>query len=134
MFSAMLLAISMLALSQFAVYYWRAVLTGVAAQPVSERLLQAASLDQRGLSGEDFAKLAELHDLTPLLNAGSDRLGLVRLYYRAVRRLGDFAGARMPAVSEWSARESLICTRYAAVQVDRRMQTNLALAAALRSC
>ncbi|GAC1619640.1 MAG: hypothetical protein PVS2B2_04740 [Candidatus Acidiferrum sp.] len=134
MFSAMLLAISILALSQFAIYYWRAVLTGVAAQPVSERVMQAAHLDKRGLTGEDFAKLAELHDLTPLLHAGKGGLGLVRLYYNLVRKLGNFAGNWVPAISEWSAEESLICTRYVAVQVDRRMQANLALAASLRSC
>jgi hypothetical protein len=134
MFSAMLLAISILALSQFAIYYGRAVLTGVAAQPVSERVLQAAALEDRGLSGQDFPKLAELHDLTPLLQPGDDGLGMVRRYYSLVRKLGEIAGASMPSISEWSARESLICAQYAAVKVDRRMQANLALAASLRSC
>ena len=129
MFSAMLLAISILALSQFAIYYWRAVLTGVAAQPVSDRVLQAANLEDRGLSGGDFAKLAELHDLTPLLQPGKKGLGLVRQYYSLVRKLGD-----LPVLSEWSARESLLCARYAAVLIDRRLQANLALAASLRSC
>src|SRR5207245_2140132 len=37
MFSAMLFTVSIVALSQFALYYWRAVLAGVAAQPVSDR-------------------------------------------------------------------------------------------------
>jgi hypothetical protein len=133
MFSVMLLAISILALSQFAIYYWRAVLTGVAAQPVSDRVLQAASLETSGLSGEDFGKLAELHDLTPMLQAGKEGLGLVRHYYNLVRKLNDFAGSRFPGLSEWSARESLICARYAAVQIDRRLQANLELSATLRS-
>jgi hypothetical protein len=128
MFSAMLLAISILALSQFAIYYWRAVLTGVAAQPVSDRVLQAANLEDCGLSGGDFAKLAELHDLTPLLQPGKKGLGLVRQYYSLVRKLGN-----LPALSEWSARESLICARYAAVLVDRRLQANLEMTASLRS-
>jgi len=44
MFSAMLLAISIVALSQFGLYYWRAVLAGVAAQPVSDRVLVAAQV------------------------------------------------------------------------------------------
>lgn len=134
MFSAMLLAISILALAQFAIYYGRAVLTGVAAQPVSERVLQAAALENRSLSGQDFARLAELHDLTPLLQSGNDGLGLVRRYYSLVRKLGEIAGEGMPRISQWSARESLICAQYAAVKVDRRMQANLALAASLRSC
>jgi len=44
MFSAMLLTISVVALSQFAVYYWRALVVGVASQPVSERILEAARI------------------------------------------------------------------------------------------
>ena len=40
MFAAMLFAISIVALSQFAAYYWRAMLAGAAAQPVSERVLE----------------------------------------------------------------------------------------------
>ena len=35
MFAAMLFAISIVAMAQFALYYWRSVLAGVAAQPVS---------------------------------------------------------------------------------------------------
>jgi len=42
MFAAMLFAISTVALAQFALYYWRAVLAGVAGQPVSESVLAAA--------------------------------------------------------------------------------------------
>jgi hypothetical protein len=35
MFAAMLFAISIVALTQFGLYYWRAVLAAVAGQPVS---------------------------------------------------------------------------------------------------
>ncbi len=65
MFAAMLLAISIVALSQFALYYWRAILAGVAAQPVSDRVLAAANLDAGRMQGQDFEKLAGLHELTP---------------------------------------------------------------------
>jgi len=34
----------------------------------------------------------------------------------------------------WCERERLVCARYAAVQIDRRFQANLALAASLRDC
>jgi hypothetical protein len=40
----------------------------------------------------------------------------------------------MPAVAAWSERELTICARYAAVQIDQRLQANLELAASLRSC
>jgi hypothetical protein len=134
MFAAMLLAISIVALSQFALYYWRAILAGVAAQPVSERVLAAANLEVGRMNGRDFEKLAGLHDLTPELGPDGGGLTLVRAYYRIVEALGSLSGLRMPAVAEWCERERVICARFAAVQIDRRLQANLALAASLRSC
>jgi hypothetical protein len=134
MFSAMLLTISIVALSQFALYYWRAILAGVAAQPVSDRVLAAARVENGRLTSEDFQTLAGLHDLTPDLHPNRGGLGLVRVYYRIVEGLDDFLGKRIPTLAIWSERERVICARYAAVQVDRRLQANLELAASLRSC
>jgi len=133
MLSAMLFTISIVALSQFALYYWRAVLAGVASQPVSERVLAAAHVENGRLTSRHFETLAELHDLTPDLQPNSGGLGLVRLYYRVVQGLGFVLG-KLPGVAEWSERERVICARYAAVQVGRRLQANLELAASLRSC
>jgi len=134
MFSAMLLTISIAALSQFALYYWRAVLAGVAAQPVSDRVLIAAQVENGRFTPEDFQTLAGLHKLTPDLDLNSSGLGLVRLYYWVIEGLDAFLGKKIPAFAVWSERELVICARYAAVQVDRRLQANLDLAAALRSC
>lgn len=134
MFSAMLFAISIVALTQFALYYWRAVLAGVAAQPVSDRVLAAARVEDGGLTSRHFATLAGLHDLTPELFPNRPGLNLVRLYYRIVEGLDTLAGAKIPSVAAWSERERVICARYAAVQVDRRLQANLELVASLRSC
>jgi hypothetical protein len=134
MLAVMLFAISIVALSQFAVYYWRAVLTAVAGQPVSEQVLAAARVENGHVTGHDFGTLVGLHDLTPDLHPGRSGLGLVRLYYRLVDGIAAVAGRRMPAVAAWSERELAICARYAAVQIDRRLQANLQLAASLRSC
>jgi len=134
MFAAMLFTISIVALSQFALYYWRAVLAGVAAQPVSERVLAAAHVENGRLTPKHFETLAGLHELTPDLQPDRGGLGLVRLYYRVVEGLGMVLGKQLPAVAAWSERERVVCARYAAVQVDRRLQANLELAASLRSC
>jgi len=134
MFSAMLLSISIVALSQFALYYWRAVLAGVAAQPVSDRVLVAAQVENGRLRPQDFQTLAGLHDLTPDLHLNRSGLGLVRLYYWVIEGLDSFLGQRIPSFGVWSEHERVICARYAAVQVDRRLQANLDLAASLRSC
>ena len=129
MFAAMLFTISVVAMSQFALYYWRAVLAGVAAQPLSDRVLDAAHVEDGRLLPQHFETLSELHKLTPDLKPNQSGLGVVRLYYRLVRGLGI-----LPMLASWSERERLVCARYAAVQVDRRLQANFALAASLRSC
>lgn len=134
MFSAMLFVISIVALSQFAAYYWRAVLAGVASQPVSDRVLAAARVENEQLSSKHFETLAELHDLTPELRPQRSGLGWVRLYFQLIEGIDALIGARMPSVAAWSERERVICARYVAVQVDRRLQANLALAASIRSC
>ena len=134
MFAAMLFAISIVALSQFAVYYWRAMLVGAAAQPVSERILAAAGVRNGKLTGEDFRALLGLHDLTPELRSGGKGLALVRVYYALVEGIASLVGRSMPAVAAWSERELAVCARYAAVQIDRRLQINLELAASMRSC
>jgi hypothetical protein len=129
----MLFAISIVALSQFALYYWRAMLAGVAAQPVSDRTLEAAHVQNGQVTGQDFATLVRLHELTPELHHGGNNLGPVRLYYRVVDSIGSLATSRMPALKAWSERELVVCARYAAVLVDRRLQANLELAASMRS-
>jgi hypothetical protein len=134
MFAAMLFAISIVALTQFAAYYWRAMVAGAAAQPVSDRVLAAAGVQNGQVTGQDFPALLGLHDLTPELRAGGSGLGLVRLYYGLVDAIAALVGRSMPAVGAWSQRELAVCARYAAVQIDRRLQANLELAASLRSC
>jgi hypothetical protein len=133
MFAAMLLAISIVALSQFALYYWRSILAGVAAQPVSGRVLEAARVENGTVSANDFDTFAGLHDLTPDLQLNAESLGLVRYYVRAIEAI-ETLFASVPAVAAWGQRERAVCARYVAVQIDRRLQANLELAASLRSC
>jgi hypothetical protein len=134
MFAAMLFAISIVALSQFALYYWRAVLAAVAGRPLSESVLAAACIENGLVTGGDFQTLAGLHDLTPSLLPRPGGLGLVRLYYRIVDGMAAAAGQRMPGLASWCDQELAVCARYAAVQIGNRLQANLELAASLRSC
>jgi hypothetical protein len=134
MLSALLLSISIVALSQFAVFYGRAVLAGVAAQPVSDRVLVAAQVENGRFTAQDFQTLAGLHDLTLELHPSRNGLGLVRSYYRSIEGLDAFLGKAFPAIAMWSERERVMCAQYAAVQVDRRLHANLEFAASMRSC
>jgi len=134
MFAAMLFAISTVAIAQFGMYYWRAVLSSVASQPVSESVLAAISAENRPLQAADFVQFAGLHALTPDLTPRGRGLAMVRFYYGLTRGLNMMVGVRVPAVAQWIEQEGTICARYAAVQIDHRLQANLELAAALRSC
>jgi hypothetical protein len=134
MFAAMLLAISTVALTQFAIYYWRAVLSGVASQPVSARVLDSVNAEGGRLAGDHFPVLAELHDLTPELHASGGGLGLVRAYYATIHAADSLFGKYFPEFAAWSEHERVTCARYAAVRIDRRLEANLELSASLRSC
>ena len=134
MFAAMLFAISAVAITQFGMYYWRAVLASVASQPVSESVLAAISAENRPLEAADFVQFAGLHAMTPDLTPRGRGLAMVRFYYGLTRALNMMIGVRVPAVAQWIEQEGTICARYAAVQIDHRLQANMELAAALRSC
>ena len=134
MFAGMLFTFSIIALSQFALYYWRSILSEVAIRPVSDRVLAAACVQNGQLSAEDFSTLAKLHDLTPQLDRKRNGLRAIRLYYHMVQIIDVLLGSRVHAVSVWSDRERVICARYVAVQIDHILQANLALAASIRSC
>ncbi len=134
MFGPMLFAVSIVALSQFGLYYWRAIVAGVARQPVSACVLAAAGIDGGQVTGRDFHTFAGLHGLTPDLNVSTSSLSAVSAYYRVVNLIGGLARFGMPSLLKWVDSELTLCARYAAVQIDRRLQANMELAASLRSC
>jgi hypothetical protein len=134
MFSAMLLAISLVALAQFALYYWRALLTGVASQPIANEILLAAQVSEEGPCAADFQRLASLLTLTPELKSSRASLGFVPAYYKIIGAIDDLFGRLFPALNSWSQQEQALCARYAAVQIGRRLEANLAQAASIRSC
>src|ERR1700675_482124 len=101
MFAAMLFAISSVAVAQFGMYYWRAVLASVASQPVSESVIAAISAENRALRATDFVQCAGIHALTPDLSPRGGGLGLVRFYYGQPSALNMIARVRVPAVAQW---------------------------------
>lgn len=135
MFSVMILALAVAALGQFGVFYWRAVVVCTAAQPVSEEVLAAAHVQAGTVRGEDYRSLAQLHKLTPELSAAkSYRLGLVPLYFKLMHAVQTLAAGRVAALADFAESERGLCARYAAVQIERRLQANLEFAASIRSC
>jgi hypothetical protein len=132
--AAILFATSVVGLGQFALYYWRAILAGVAAQPLSDHIRTVAGLAGASLGPADFNALLNLHEVTPGLKGDNGGLWAVRAYYRVVETFGRLAGLGLPLVAAWSEREMTTCTRYVAVRVSQRLERNLVCAAEIRSC
>ncbi len=134
MITAVLLVISVVALVQFAVYYWRSLVAGTAAEPISDRVRAAAGLESASVGPSDFTSFLQLNALTPGLKDGGQGLGAVRAYYRAVETLRRMAGMKLPSLAAWTEREMATCSRYVAVILSQRLQRNLTCAAEIRSC
>jgi hypothetical protein len=129
MVPTLILLISTVALCRLAISYWRAILLGMASEPISEEIRTAAQVEGDRVSGQDFRALAGLYSFT-LEGAGG--LGLVGLYYRISAGIG-YLGSRMPAITKWAEDETTLCAQYMAVQLQRRLRASLALSESMGS-
>ena len=128
MIPAIILTVSVTALLQFGLYYWRAIIAGIAAQPVSDRIRTAAGLTTAQIGAQDFRSIVSLHDLSPDLRGPNGSFVGVRAYYSVVEKLGSL----IPAMANWANTEMLTCSRYVAVLVDQHLERNMVCAAQVR--
>ena len=128
MIAAILFTVSMVALIQFWVYYWRAVIAGVASKTVSERIRVAAGLSTSSIGAQDFHNILILNDLSPVLQGPVGSFRTIRAYYSVVKTLGSI----VPAMASWSKAEMATCARYVAVLMDQHLERNMATAAQMR--
>jgi hypothetical protein len=126
--AAILLAVSLVGLAHFALYYWRAMIGGVAQQPVSDRVRTAAKISSPAIVAGDFRALLSLHDLAPDLRGPGGGFHVVRAYYSIVEKIGSL----IPTATPWADAEMTTCARYVAVLVDRHLERNIACAAQMR--
>jgi hypothetical protein len=128
MVAAIIFAVSAVAFVQFGLYYWRATISGVAAQAVSDRILVAAGIKHGAIGGRDFRSIIILKDLSPDLQGPNGSLAAIRTYYAVVEKLGKIA----PALASWAEAEMATCARYVAVLMDQHLQRNIVCAAQVR--
>jgi hypothetical protein len=133
MVAAFILVISGAMLAQFVVFFWRANMLAVAAQPLSESLTSPQAGFSAALNLDDFETVTAMSKLCPSVTLSAAKLQPVRVYYQAMRAISRLFAA-MPAASSWAQREMASCTRYVAVSMDRCLQSNQDYVAALRSC
>jgi hypothetical protein len=129
MIATILFTVSAVAFAQFALYYWRAMIFGVATQTVSDRIRTAAGLTTSEIGPQDFRSILSLHDLAPDLRGPNGSFRGVRVYYTVVKHLGSV----IPGIASWANDEMATCSRYVAVLVDQHLERNLACAAQMRA-
>jgi hypothetical protein len=126
MLSLCILLFSGFALIRFAVSQWRAIWMSSANQPLSDSLQWRAGIDAAAIGAGDFGRLMNLCDqLSPELKKSSPWLKEVSLYYRAIAKLEQINGAKVPSISAWAAQEMQTCARYVAVVLDQNLCMNL---------
>jgi len=128
MIGAIIFVISTAAFAQFALYYWRAMIAGVAEHPVSERIRTAAGITAAEIGAQDFRSILMLNDLSPDLRGPNGNFRIIRTYYAAVKRLGSL----IPGTASWANAEMATLSRYAAVLMDQHLERNIASAAQMR--
>jgi hypothetical protein len=126
MLSLFILLFSGFALIRFAVSQWRAIWISSANQPVSESLQLTAGIDAAAIGAGDFGRLMNLCDqLSPELRKSSPWLKEVSLYYRAIAKVEQVGGTKVPAISTWARQAMQTCARYVAVLLDQDLSMNL---------
>jgi hypothetical protein len=128
MVAVLILVVSMVAFAQFGLYYWRATISGIAAQEISDRIRAAAGISHPTIGAQDFRSILILKDLSPDLRGPSGNFTGVRAYYAVVEKLGKL----VPAMANWANAEMTTCTRYVAVLMDQHLQRNIVCAAQVR--
>lgn len=128
MIPVLIFAVSVVAFAQFGLYYWRATISGVAAQAISERIRMAAGITHDGISARDFRNIIILKDLSPELRGARGNFATIRAYYAIVEKVGRI----VPAMANWAESEMATCSRYAAVVMDQRLERNMVAAAQAR--
>jgi hypothetical protein len=127
-FSLFMLIVSVAVGAQFFLGYWRALLAGMAAQPLSDKFFVAAGFQHAAMRAEDFSKLLSLHRLMPDVKAVPNTVWRLRIHYSAMKMLGG-----LPGIGAWAQKEMAVLTNCLAVMVDQRLLVNLACAADARS-
>lgn len=128
MIAAILFIVSVVAFGQFGLYYWRATISGIAAQAISDRIRVAAGITSAAIGAQDFCNIIILNDLSPDLRGPNGSFWGIRTYYAVVRSLGRI----IPAMASWAEAEMATCSRYAAVLMDQHLERNMACAAQAR--
>jgi hypothetical protein len=130
----LILVLSVVALSRFAISQWRLIWLTTANQPLSDSLRAATGIDEKMIGPNDFGTLLGLCDeISPRIKDGTPWLREVKRYYLIVAKIEKAFRSIQPALSSWAAREMKTCSRFVAVVLDQNLAVELDRRAAVRA-
>lgn len=130
MIAALICALSLGALIQFAVAQWRSIWIAVAAQPLSSTLESATGIANDAICAEHFEMLVRASaQMCRSSEEGNLWLKEVSVYYWVLRSCLKLSGTALPSVSNWAKRELTECSKFAAATLDRGLNANFAYGA-----
>lgn len=107
---------------QFGVHYWRATISTVAAQAVSDRAWAVLGITSSELKPRDFRALMSLAKMAPALRGSNGGFRAILAYYLVIETLGR----ALPMAAGWAEREMVTCVRFAAARLVERLEVNVA--------
>jgi hypothetical protein len=125
MLATILVTAILVEFGQLELLYWRTKIAKISTQPISERVRAAAGISSQAIEAHDFRSIFSLHEHAPGLHGPVGDFRVVNGYYKAVEKLGRL----IPASAGWANAEMTICSKYAAVIVDQRLERNIMRAA-----
>jgi len=128
MVAATIISVSLVAFTLLGLSYWRATISGIAANAISDRIRVASGIGQKGVGPRDFRNIIILKDLSPDLCGQAKCFKAICAYYCAVNTLSKI----IPVMRGWADAEMATCARYAAVRMEQRLERNMVYAAQVR--
>jgi hypothetical protein len=125
MLGTILVIVILVEFGQLELLYWRTKIAKISTQPISDRVRAAAGISSQAIEARDFRSILSLHEVAPGLHGPVGDFRVVNTYYQVVDKLGRL----IPASAEWANAEMTICSKYAAVIVDQRLERNITRAA-----
>ena len=122
MTATIIFGFSLIAGGQFGFYYWRAMISRVAQQSVSDRLWDAVRNASGGSNSHSFRTILTLLQVAPHLRVSRSDFVAIRTYYALIEALGRY----IPRTANWIEDELGTCARYLAVVLDQRLERGAA--------
>jgi hypothetical protein len=117
LFGAVILAVSLVALAHFLVFYVRSMLVACSEVKLSSEVEALMGMPEAALTGNDFGQVMALMRATPGDCVNRQEMLVVYVYHAMLTALVRY----LPGLAHWAESDRRACTHFAAVTLDCRL-------------